>query len=324
MIKRDSRITRAVEYRKTHPEETLTSVSKKFNVDMGALKRNIENKKTYIIFEKENYSYYFTQSEIEYVQYFISHPYVSFLELNRIFNVHVKQRTLKNWLNIMGYQYERHYNYYYNRNAFASIETEEDAYWLGFITADGYVNEKNNWLSMNIGRKDLNHLKKFLKYLSFSEEESQRLIKQCYGGAYTRDNIVYAAIICGRQLITNLKQYGLFQGKSGKEVPYICKTPELEIAYIRGLIDGDGYICSTRYGIGLVGSKEVVTYVRNFFGKLLQWDDFEDKYIRPHGTIYRFAISSQCKTVDILHVLYDNSTVHLARKYELYEKYCRV
>lgn len=70
--------------------------------------------------------------------------------------------------------------------------------------------------------------------------------------------------------------------------------------------------------------KETLTYVRNFFGKLLQWDDFEDKYIRPHGTIYRFAVSSQCKTVDILHVLYDNSTVHLARKYELYEKYCRV
>ena len=324
MIKRDSRITRAVEYRKAHPKETLTSVSEKFNVDMGTLKRNIENKKTYIIFEKENYSYYFTQSEIEYVQYFISHPYISFLELNRIFNVHVKQRTLKNWLNIMGYQYERHYNYYYNRNAFASIETEEDAYWLGFITADGYVNEKNNWLSMGIGKKDLDHLKKFLKYLDFSEEESQKVINQHCGGAYTRDNIVYTAVICGRPLIKNLKQYNLFQGKSGKEVPYICKTPELEIAYIRGLVDGDGYIRSTEYGMGLVGSKEIVAYVRNFLGEKLQWNNFEDKYIHPHGIIYKFAVGGKNITSDILHILYDNSTIHLARKYELYEKYCRV
>lgn len=29
--------------------------------------------------------------------------------------------------------------YTYNKNAFNIIETEEDAYWLGFILADGYV-----------------------------------------------------------------------------------------------------------------------------------------------------------------------------------------
>ena len=35
--------------------------------------------------------------------------------------------------------------YHYDRNKFKEIVTEEDAYWLGFITADGCI-IKNNFL----------------------------------------------------------------------------------------------------------------------------------------------------------------------------------
>lgn len=41
----------------------------------------------------------------------------------------------------MGYDNSRRYQRNFNRNAFDKIETEADAYWLGFILADGYINE---------------------------------------------------------------------------------------------------------------------------------------------------------------------------------------
>ena len=159
--------------------------------------------------------------------------------------------------------------------------------------------------------------------MNCTEEEIPQMIKQHCGGAYTRDNITYSIVICGRQLVNNLKQYGLFQGKSGKETPYKCKTTKLEIAYIRGLLDGDGYIRNTEYGIGLVGSKEILEYVRNFFIEQLNWQNASEKYIHPHGTIYKFAVGGKNISKDILHLLYDNSNIYLDRKYNLYEQYCR-
>ena len=52
--------------------------------------------------------------------------------------------------------------------------------------------------------------------------------------------------------------------KSTKERPYILSNIDLQKAYIRGIFDGDGFIQESENTIGLVGSLEVVTYVRNF------------------------------------------------------------
>ena len=324
MKKKSQELISAAKYKIEHPEESITSIAKKFVVDRGALTRTVPEYMNYTIDGKDGFYYYFEENELKIINYYLEHPHVKILELKRIFNSSIKSDTLKRWLTILGEEYKPHYKYSNNQNAFASIETEEDAYWLGFITADGYINETNNWLNIGLGEIDLEHLKKFLRYMKFAEEEIPQIIKQRTGGAYTQDNITYTVTICGKQLINNLKQYGLFQGKSGKEIPYKCATVALEIAYIRGLIDGDGYIRSTEYGMGLVGSQKILEYVRNFLGNQLNWVDFQNKYIHPHGIIYKFAVGGKNITKDILHLLYDNSSIYLNRKFNLYEQYCRV
>lgn len=115
----------------------------------------------------------------------------------------------------------------------------------------------------------------------------------------------------------------MFQNKSGKEIPYKCKNEELEIAYIRGLFDGDGYIRSTQYGVGLVGSQEILEYVRKFLEVKLNLKDCSNKYIHPHGKIFKLAISGKNISTEILKLLYNNSNIYLNRKYELYKQYCR-
>jgi len=50
----------------------------------------------------------------------------------------------------------------YNRHIFDEINTSDKAYWLGFIIADGYLNDNKNMLRIKLGDKDKHHLEKFI------------------------------------------------------------------------------------------------------------------------------------------------------------------
>ena len=324
MKKKSQQLLQAKEFAKNNPEISITSIAKKFDVDRGALTRTIADDTDYSIDGHDGFWYYFSDVELQMIEYYQNHPHVKFLELQRIFNVSTTERTFKRWLEVLNIDYQPHFKYSNNRNAFSQIVTEEDAYWLGFITADGYISEDNNWLDIHIGEIDLEHLKKFLRYMNFTEEEIPKVIHQGIGGAKTKDNIVYNAVICGKQLIQNLKQYGLTQGKSGKEIPYQCATIDLEKAYIRGLWDGDGCIRSTQYGVSLVGSQQILEYVRNFLANQLGWVDYKEKYIHPHGVIYKLEFGGKNISQMIVKLLYEGSSIYLNRKFDLYKQYCRV
>lgn len=230
------------------------------------------------------------------------------------------QRTLYRWLAILGEEKTigKSQKYNYDRNKFSSIATEEDAYWLGFITADGCIID-NRCLQIKLAAKDREHLVKFCKYMGLTSNETDEIIKNEFGGAYTKDNPTNVVKICSQEIVKNLADKGIESRKSGKEKPYICSNLELEKAYIRGLIDGDGYLRSTQYGMGLVGSKEICEYVYNFIIKNIT--DISNNHIREHGIIYKMELSGKKQCSIILQTLYDTASIYLNRKYELYKTY---
>ena len=54
--------------------------------------------------------------------------------------------------------------YNFDENFFDKIDTEEKAYWLGFIYADGAIFKRT--LSIRLSTKDIHHLEKFKKILN--------------------------------------------------------------------------------------------------------------------------------------------------------------
>lgn len=48
--------------------------------------------------------------------------------------------------------------YILNENYFESITTPEQAYWLGFLSADGYVNTAQGELELELQEQDQEHL----------------------------------------------------------------------------------------------------------------------------------------------------------------------
>lgn len=64
-------------------------------------------------------------------------------------------------------------------------------------------------------------------------------------------------------------------------------------------------------------------FVRNFLDEHLNWND-EKTHIYEPGTIDKYAISGRNKCNQILHFLYDDATIYLNRKYNLYKTYVAV
>jgi hypothetical protein len=143
--------------------------------------------------------------------------------------------------------------------------------------------------------------------------EIAEIIKHELGGAYNKDNPVCTIKISSVEIVSNLKEKGISSRKSGKEIPYICSTPKLEKAYIRGLVDGDGYLRNTEFGFGLVGSESICKYVKDFLNNNVV--DTTTNSILDHGAIKKFQIGGKIKSSKIIHYLYNNANVYLDRKY---------
>ena len=106
-------------------------------------------------------------------------------------------------MDILGLSYYKGYlrKYWYNEDRFNKIETEEDAYWLGFITADGCILKTRNVLDICLGAIDKGHLIKFCKYMGISVNEAEKAIKDDFGGAYTHDNPINRICINSKQIV---------------------------------------------------------------------------------------------------------------------------
>lgn len=331
MKKKSKQLIEARKFKVDNPDWSFTKVANMFKVDRHALsKLSIEELDCYnIISEKDpDNLYYFSSEELELVNCYANDSEINFKKLKERYpnSCPESSSTLKRWCEILGKEYQnkiftRHKNL--NKRYFEYIFTEEQAYWLGFILADGYINEEHNVLTFSLGEKDKEHLKKFLRSINASDEEVETMITSTFGGAYTRDNLTVRLTICGKDLVADLKKYGLKQAKSEKEIPYIFENELLEKAYVRGIFDGDGYIRSTQLGFGFVGSYDTMNYIKDFclrrFGKI-----FEKVNVCSHGTIFRFATNGKNSTKIFLDYLYSDASIYLDRKYDLYQKmYCR-
>ena len=304
MKKISNNIVEAVEYYNNHKEESITSISKSFNIGRHTLSKYIKEDIEKFKYYYNNDWYFLDDKEEEAIDYYINNPNVSFAEIQKKFGY--KSTLFKNKLQIKGLDSERRYSVNFNRQLFKTIETEEDAYWLGFILADGYLNEERNFLAIKLGAKDKHHLEKFCKYAQCSIDN----IKETKGAV---DNLLYVVTLNSKDVVLNLKQYGIFQRKSGKEIPYYNINKNLKNAYIRGIIDGDGWILQSLKGFGLVGSYEVCKYFV---------DDMElnPEHIHDHGIIKKIDVRNQSDAKKFANKYYANATIYLDRKMELAKK----
>ena len=216
-----------------------------------------------------------------------------------------------------------------NENYFDVIDTDDKAYFLGLLWADGC-----NY------RRDIKHKNAYQIHLSLQEQDGY-IVRELANKIYYNDNIVklvdkstkyddykrqnqISLRIPSKHVSDTLLNYGMTPRKSSDLIMpiNIIWTDETIRSFIRGFFDGDGSIFynnnSKQYGLSIISGvdhmKQMNEIINPYFGKLLHLEiktcySVPMAYLKLHGNQ---------TTKKFLDWLYKDSTIHLDRKYEKY------
>lgn len=223
-------------------------------------------------------------------------------------------------LGLKKYPYSCDYNY------FNEIDSEEKAYWLGFITADGWVSKNNKTNACAIGIElqynDMNHLKKFNKSIcgNYKITDRWRNIKHLSGS----DNYKHECCIriFSNIMFNDLEKYGVTNNKS-----YECFIPDINEDlirhYFRGYFDGDGRFCLTNknFSVSFITASQSLN---DDIIELLKKNNFHINsfsYVNNFGTtMYSPSIDRLKDKLLFLDWIYKDCNIYLDRKYKKYVK----
>lgn len=214
--------------------------------------------------------------------------------------------------------------YYLNEDFFENIDCDKKAYWLGFIAADGCLHDykkdaRQDTLSFNLSIDDEQHLKKFKKDI----ETEKPLIYS------TRNNFSYVGIqISSNKLSHDIQKLGIGYRKT-YNILWPSIPDERYPAYIRGYFDGDDCISKAlqedklhQTNIGIAGFQHNLFFFQQFLlsrgiKPVFSIDKRKGKYKHTQKAFGNLTFTNKKEKLKFLHLIYDDATVYLERKYEL-------
>lgn len=234
-------------------------------------------------------------------------------EIMKKYNIHdgLLYRILDYYnCNLQGIQREYTLNEYF----FNVIDTEEKAYWLGFLYADGYVynGPKRYAVELTLKEDDEQHIINFMNIINYNGPIIHKVV--------TLNDRKYKASrinICSKKFSQSLVDKGCVQNKS-----LILKFPDIKIVpkdlqrhFMRGYFDGDGSVSvsSGQLHLSVMGTNDFL----NKYMEILNDNGTNKKDIKSTKSkafVINYGGNKQIK--HIYNFFYDNSTVYLKRKYE--------
>jgi intein-encoded DNA endonuclease-like protein len=217
-----------------------------------------------------------------------------------------------NGLNLTNRRYEVNHDY------FNVIDSEEKAYWLGFLYADGYIRERKSGssLEMKLSIKDKEHLEKFRNSLGSNHQIIEFYNKTKYKSGFSESHMCHLAIY-SMNLVNSIKSQGFHSRKTFTiQFPNIEKT--LIHHFVRGYFDGDGSFSFTektlRPHTNLVCASEIF---RNQLIEILKDNDIQIKYYSNIS----LHIQDKLGNIKFYNYIYNKSNIYLKRKKEKYEEF---
>ena len=211
-----------------------------------------------------------------------------------------------------------------NETIFDIIDTEEKAYWLGFIFADGYVCTNTYSVGFSLNLNDKETVMAFTDFMGFkggcniteshkfrSKEKCGYMCSTVIANKHLWESLVNKGVVPHKSLILEFPKEDLFTDR------------HLIYHFLRGYCDGDGTLGVYRHSktnpsmeesLMFVGTKPFLEGVQKYLGRgyLMQKPNCNEK-------TYRLSYSTQ-KANNAAKLMYENATVYLPRKKKIYDE----
>lgn len=217
-----------------------------------------------------------------------------------------------------------HYRIYtHTYDFFENIDTEEKAYWLGFMFADGFINDCSNRygedkFGITLHAKDLQTLEDFKK----SIKATNPITDVSYGKSSLR-----RILMSSQKTVDDLISHGCVKQKSLILEPPIGVPHQLIHHFIRGFFDGDGSIFYNKttfsthptwetpsFSINITSTKSMIEWLiaEIGFGNIQKEDRREKTWYYIQG--------GNTKVKAFCDYIYKDATIFMERKYKLYQE----
>ena len=197
---------------------------------------------------------------------------------------------------------------------FDNIDTEDKAYILGLLYADGTNDTKRHRIMIGLQERDKEILDIIKEKMKIKNPLSYLKIDIA-----NRSNI-YRLHVISKHMSSTLNNLGMCANKS-----LILEFPEwlnesLYPHFIRGYFDGDGYVSSEKwqYNCSIVSTYNFCKKVSEILSKELNINC--TIYDGLHNGVTRtLSIHNKADAIKFLNYIYTDATIFLQRKYDVYK-----
>jgi hypothetical protein len=207
----------------------------------------------------------------------------------------------------------RQFRYVRHRDStiFKVIDSEEKAYWLGFLYADGCINK--SLIQLSLANKDAHHVKKFADFLG----DAPCAIKN---SGY-KDYLKATTTIYDKEMAIDLGLLGIETGRPDYTKATNAVPDRLLHHFIRGNFDGDG--CASNQGPSLIfcGNAPFVTFLRNEISARVGTNP--NLKLREHrcGKVVYISFRRRVQALLVADYIYKDATIFLERKKDIVDSW---
>lgn len=206
-----------------------------------------------------------------------------------------------------GFYFTRKDNF--NERYFEKIDTEDKAYFLGLLYADGNVYLKRNRVQITLQNEDTYILEVFKNYI----DSTCKL--------YVDRGLYRKLILASEKMCQDLIKLGCVPKKSLiLTFPIEEQVPNhLLHHFVRGAFDGDGsigYVNKTGKEISFTSSESFCNSVKSILeSQNIKVSKFSKRYKDKINSAGSIKIYQNNKTFDLFNYMYKDATIYLERKY---------